>query len=98
MCGGGQDLEPEKLVKLIDFKHLSDVITEDEALVLLKKRGANRQKRKVEMKRDGFPAYTTSAGWLGYSPERVASLCKVGGRRGRWGRWGAVHPAAPLSH
>jgi L-fuconate dehydratase len=57
--GGGQDLEPERLVKLIDFKHLSDVITEDEALALLRERGADRQQRKAEMKQDGFPAYTT---------------------------------------
>jgi L-fuconate dehydratase len=70
------DMEPEELVKLIDFKHLSDVVTEEEGLAILKKRAGTRLARKEEMRREGFPAYTTSAGWLGYPEDKVKALCK----------------------
>ena len=70
------EMEPEQLVELIDFKHLSDVVTKEEGLALLKKRRPGWQKRVAEMKRDGYPAYTTSAGWLGYPEAKIRALCK----------------------
>jgi len=60
------DLEPKALVELIDFKHISDVITPKEALELLEAKRPGWEARKKEMQEDGYPAYTTSAGWLGY--------------------------------
>lgn len=70
------DLEPEQLVELIDFKHITDVVTKAEALDLLRKRRPAAMGRKAEMKAEGFPAYTTSAGWLGYPEQKIRALCK----------------------
>jgi len=69
------DMEPEQLLELIDFKHITDFITKDTALKLLKSKRPGWQARKAQMKKDGFPAYTTSAGWLGYAPDVVQKLC-----------------------
>ena len=66
-------LEPERLVALIDFKHLSDVVTPEEALAILKARRPSVEARTAEMRTDGFPAYTTSAGWLGYPEAKVSA-------------------------
>jgi len=68
------DLAPEQLVSLIDFRHLSDAITPGEALELFASARAGRETREQALLRDGLPAYTTSAGWLGYSDEKVERL------------------------
>lgn len=70
------EMEPEQLVELIDFKHMTDVITKAQALELLRKKRPGWQERMAEMKRDGYPAYTTSAGWLGYPEDKIRALCK----------------------
>ena len=70
------DLSPEALVAAIDFRYLADALTPDEALDLLRRRQGGRAEREAEMRRDGFPAYTTSAGWLGYPDEKVRRLCR----------------------
>jgi len=70
------DLTPEKHVSTIDFSYLSDALTPEEALELLRKQQPTRAGREAEMRRDGFPAYTTSAGWLGYSDEKIRALCR----------------------
>jgi L-fuconate dehydratase len=70
------EMEPEQLVELIDFKHMTDVITKEKALELLKKKRPGWRERMAEMKRDGYPAYTTSAGWLGYPEDKIRALCK----------------------
>ena len=70
------DLSPEALVAAVDFRYLTDVLSPDEALELLRRQHAARARREVEMRRDGFPAYTTSAGWLGYPDEKVRRLCR----------------------
>jgi len=70
------DMEPEQLVELIDFKHISEVVSKEEALALLKARRPEAMARKEEMKKVGFPAYTTSAGWLGYPEDKIRALCK----------------------
>ena len=53
-----------------------DAATKDAALAFLKKKRPGWQKRVAEMKRDGYPAYTTSAGWLGYPEDKIRALCK----------------------
>jgi L-fuconate dehydratase len=68
------DLTPEQLVNLIDFRYLTDVLTRDEALDILGRAAAGKQDREQQLLDKGYPAYTTSAGWLGYSDERVAQL------------------------
>jgi L-fuconate dehydratase len=68
------DLSPEQLVDLVDFRYLSDALSRDEALDLLQRGAAGRAGRIATLERDGYPAYTTAPGWLGYSDERLAAL------------------------
>ena len=69
------DLEPEQLVDAIDFRYLEDALTPEEALELLTAKRAGRQERIAELERlGGVPAYTTSAGWLGYGDEKIVAL------------------------
>ena len=70
------DLQPEEIVGAIDFTYITDVLTPGEALDILNARRDGRDGREAEMLRDGFPAYTTSTGWLGYSDEKVRRLCR----------------------
>jgi L-fuconate dehydratase len=72
------DMTPEQLVCCIPFRHISDALTPDEALEILKRNEPTRQKRQQEMYENGYPAYTTSAGWLGYSDDRLRSLIRAG--------------------
>jgi L-fuconate dehydratase len=67
------DMSPEALVELVDFRYLSDALTPAEALAILERNRPGRAAREREMRADGFPAYTTSAGWLGYDDEKVRS-------------------------
>jgi L-fuconate dehydratase len=68
------DLTPEQLVELVDFRYLSDALSREEALDLLQRGAAGRSGRIALLERDGYPAYTTAPGWLGYSDERLAAL------------------------
>jgi L-fuconate dehydratase len=70
------DMSPEELVRCIDFRYITDALTPDEALELLRRNQATRAEREAEMLRVGYPAYTTSAGWLGYSDEKMRRLCR----------------------
>lgn len=70
------DMTPEQLVSTIDFRYITDALTPAEALAILQKNAATKSVREAEMLRDGFPAYTTSAGWLGYSDEKLRQLCR----------------------
>ncbi len=70
------DMSPEQLVSCIDFMWITDALTPDEALAILRKNAPTRAAREAEMLRDGFPAYTTSTGWIGYSDEKVRRLCR----------------------
>lgn len=70
------DMTPEQLVSCIDFRYISDALTPDEALGILEQMAPSRRTREAEMLRSGYPAYTTSAGWLGYSDEKVRALCR----------------------
>ena len=70
------DMSPEELVACIDFRYISDVLAPAEALAILQRCAPTRAEREAEMLRSGFPAYTTSAGWLGYSDEKLRALCR----------------------
>ena len=72
------DLSPEELVACVPFKYITDAITPDEALAILRRNAPGRAAREAEMLRDGYPAYTTSAGWLGYSDDKIRRLCREG--------------------
>jgi L-fuconate dehydratase len=70
------DMTPEQLVSCVDFRYITDVLTPDEALEILRKNAPTRGSREAEIRQHGYPAYITSAGWLGYSEERVRRLCR----------------------
>ena len=72
------DLSPEELVACIDFRYITDALTPDDALGILRKHESARAEREAEMRGWGYPAYTTSAGWLGYSDEKIRRLCREG--------------------
>ena len=68
------DLSPEAFVDLIDWRYLSDALTRDEAVGMLRALEPTRAERIATLRRDGYPAYITSAGWLGYSDAKVRDL------------------------
>jgi L-fuconate dehydratase len=70
------DMTPEQIVSVIDFSYITDALTPEEALKILRDKYATRKEREAEILRDGFPGYTTSTGWLGYSDEKVRRLCR----------------------
>ena len=70
------DMTPKQLVSCIDFRYISDAITPDEAMDILHEIHSSRADRVEEMQRDGYPSYTTSAGWLGYSDEKLRAQCR----------------------
>ncbi len=70
------DFTPEQLVACIDFRYLTDALTPDDALAILHRHAPTRAAREAELRRDGYPAYTTSAGWLGYSDDKLRRLCR----------------------
>jgi L-fuconate dehydratase len=69
------ELTPEQIVGLVDFRYLADALTPDEALALLERGAAGRAERIAALRRDGYPAYSTAPGWLGYSDQQLAALC-----------------------
>ncbi|WP_038037727.1 L-fuconate dehydratase [Thermorudis peleae] len=70
------DLSPEELVACIPFRHITDALTPEEALDLLRRQQPGRAEREQHVRAEGYPAYTTSAGWLGYSDEQVVALTR----------------------
>jgi L-fuconate dehydratase len=71
------DLEPQQIVDAIDFRYIDDALSEVEALELLTAMRPGRAQRLDELERlGGYPAYTTSAGWLGYSEEKIVRLAQ----------------------
>jgi L-fuconate dehydratase len=70
------DLTPEQIVSCIDFRYITDAISPDEALDMLRTWEPTRRNRIAELRRDGYPAYVTSVGWLGYPEEKVRQLCR----------------------
>lgn len=68
------DMSPEELVRIIDFRYLTDTVTADEALEIFRRAESDKAGRKITLQREGYPCYTTSAGWLGYSDEKLARL------------------------
>eukprot|EP00026_Physarum_polycephalum_P009253 Phypoly_transcript_09369.p1 GENE.Phypoly_transcript_09369~~Phypoly_transcript_09369.p1 ORF type:complete len:445 (+),score=62.54 Phypoly_transcript_09369:61-1395(+) len=70
------DMTPEQIVNAIDFRYIEDALTHEEAIAILSSDITSKEKRIAEIKEKGFPAYTTSVGWLGYSDEKIRTLCK----------------------
>ncbi|CNC17782.1 L-fuconate dehydratase [Yersinia pseudotuberculosis] len=70
------DMSPEELVRCIDFRYITDCITPEEALTLLQQRAHNKALRLEKLQDEGYPCYTTSAGWLGYPDDKLRRLCQ----------------------
>ncbi len=69
-------MTPEELVDLVDFRYLTDALTREQALEILRRAVPGRAEREQLLLRDGYPAYTTTPGWLGYDDEKLARLCR----------------------
>lgn len=69
------EMAPTAIADLIDYRHITDALTRDEAIRLLEKASVGRDKRTAELAGSGYPSYTTSAGWLGYSDEKLRNAC-----------------------
>src|SRR5262245_13306069 len=70
------DRSPEELVACVPFRHVMDTLTPEQALAILRRRRPERDAREAQVRAHGFPAYTTAAGWLGYTDDRVRELCR----------------------
>jgi L-fuconate dehydratase len=71
------DLTPEELVACVDFRYIEDALTPAEALEILRRQAPTRAAREAIARETGFPAYTTSAGWLGYGDEQISALARA---------------------
>ncbi|MDR3439219.1 L-fuconate dehydratase [Telmatospirillum sp.] len=71
------DMTPEEIVRCVDFTFLTDVLTPQEAIALLRRVAPGKAAREKEMLEQGFPGYTTAAGWLGYSEEKMRRLARA---------------------
>jgi L-fuconate dehydratase len=69
-------MTPDEIVAIVDFRYLTDALTPAEARALLARTAPDRERREAELLRDGYPAYTTSVGWLGYDDEKIVRLCR----------------------
>jgi len=72
------DMEPEEVVRAIPFRYITDVLTPDEALEILRAKAPTKTAREGELRATGYPAYTTSSGWLGYDDDKIRGLCREG--------------------
>ncbi len=70
------DLDPEAIVRAVDFRHIADVLSPAEALRMLESRVGGRDERRAHLLREGYPAYVTSAGWIGYDEETIRTRCR----------------------
>ena len=70
------DMSPEELVACVDFRYIEDALSPAQALEILRRNAGSRVDREAQMRQKGFPAYTTSAGWLGYADQKIAKLAQ----------------------
>jgi L-fuconate dehydratase len=70
------DMEPEQVVRAVDFTYITDAITREEALDLLKQRASCKDTRLQHLQQSGYPAYITSVGWIGFSDDKIRRLCR----------------------
>jgi L-fuconate dehydratase len=71
------DLAPEEVVSAVDFRHISDALAPADALTLLQGQAATKPEREAQLRADGYPAYITSAGWLGYDDDKIRAQCRL---------------------
>jgi L-fuconate dehydratase len=69
-------MSPEEIVRLLDFRYLTDALTPDDALAILRAAAPGRAERSAHLVSAGYPAYATSPGWLGYDDAKLSRLCR----------------------
>ncbi len=72
------DMSPEQIVSAIDFRYIADALSPEEALGILRRGQHGREERMPRLEADGYPAYTTSAGWFGFPDDKIRRLCREG--------------------
>lgn len=70
------EMSPEEIVALVDFRYLTNAITPEDALAILRAAEPGRAERTERLLAEGYPGYTTSPGWLGYSDEKLERLAR----------------------
>lgn len=70
------DLTPRQIVSSIDFRYITDALTPEEALEILERNQRTRDRREAALLASGYPAYTTSVGWMGYSDDVIRNACR----------------------
>lgn len=70
------EMSPAQIVDLVDFRYIGDALRPEDAVAMLEKLQPTRSARIDELERDGYPAYTTSVGWLGYDDAKIRRLCR----------------------
>jgi L-fuconate dehydratase len=70
------EMSPEEIADIVDYRYLTDVLTRDEAIEILKRAEAGKAERIAILEKEGYACYTTSAGWLGYEDEKLRRLCQ----------------------
>ena len=75
-------MTPEEIVDLVDFRYLTDAVTREQALEILEAAKPGRIEREDRLRREGYPAYTTTPGWLGYDDDKLARLCREAAEEG----------------
>nr|WP_246429073.1 enolase C-terminal domain-like protein [Pseudoxanthomonas broegbernensis] len=70
------EMAPERIADLVDYRYLGDALTRQEALDILRRAEPGRAARTAQLLEEGYPAYTTSPGWLGYPDEKLARLAR----------------------
>ncbi len=71
------ELTPAEIVGAVDFRHLTDALTPEAALAMLEAQASGRAGRTAQLLREGYPAYITSAGWLGYPDDKIRAQCRA---------------------
>jgi L-fuconate dehydratase len=70
------DMTPRQLVSCIDFRYITDALAPEEAIEILERQARSRRQREAELIRSGYPAYTTSVGWMGHADDAIRGLCR----------------------
>ena len=76
------DMKSEDLANIIDYRHLTDVLNKQEAIQILKQIESTKNNRIKNLNKEGYPSYVTSAGWLGYTDEKIKKLCIAASKKG----------------
>jgi L-fuconate dehydratase len=71
------DMSPKQLVSCLDFRYITDALTPEEAFDILDRQARTKADRERELLKIGYPAYTTSVGWMGYSDDKVRGACRT---------------------